>query len=368
MAHIQSFPRDDRPSALYLLAHQGPLRDPRPAEVQHMRIRRYMDLLRELRGVNHHYSEPHDIYVDFNLTGSGDFPGFMRLGEAIGQYRYRSVFVDLAAGSSFPGSSLRDIADSKIRYSLKQLPVEVIDVSLDPAGVLLERLEKLSKHYGWTMGDHLADDAHDIVCFFPGLSAKIARAIFFRHDERHNVLDLQLNALEQENPYSGGREPWLPQTLWCVYSQYELEHREKSEAARRAAGETLYRIEPEREALLIDEGLWCSEGARAAESMVFAEQRLAAFGFEKVVNGQTVSFSRSAATFVLFADPRSEGKIRISIYRAQAPKGKRGKPCWIRVGSGMTIPDKWWRGDQGSKFQAYLEKNLPQDEKEPRSR
>jgi hypothetical protein len=65
---LASLPPDTRPSALYLIAHQGTLKAPRPVEVQHMRIRRYMDLLGERRGIHHRYDEAHDIYVDLNFT------------------------------------------------------------------------------------------------------------------------------------------------------------------------------------------------------------------------------------------------------------------------------------------------------------
>jgi hypothetical protein len=358
MSTAYPFPRDERPSALYLLAHQGPLRNPRPVEVQHMRIRRYMDLLAEGRGVHHHYSETHDVYVDFNLTGSGEAPALMRLGEAIAGSRYRAVFVDLAGMSSFTGTSVRDIAYSKIEYTLRKLPIEVIDVGADPAGVLLDRLQKLSTKWGSVMRDYMADGDHDLVCFFPGLAANIVHAVFFRDEDVDDRIRRRLELLEGKNPYSGGREPWLPDTIWdAFYFHHIAKEREEAQAARRSSGEILYRIDPDREPVLIDECLWSAETPRSTESMATAEDRLAKFGFEKVIDGAVVSFQLSTSSVIFFADPRWEGKIQVHGYQLQATKRKRGKPQWKSAGE-MYILDSWWHSDPGNRFKAALQKRF----------
>jgi hypothetical protein len=358
MSTVYPFPRDERPSALYLLAHQGPLRNPHPVEVQHMRIRRYMDLLAEGRGVHHHYSEAHDVYVDFNFTGSGEAPALMRLGEAIAGSRYRAVFVDLAGISSFTGTSSRDIAYSKIEYTLRQLPIEVIDVGADPAGVLLDRLRKLSTKWGSVMRDYMADGDHDLVCFFPGLAASVAGAVFFRDEDFDDRVRRRLESLERENPYSGGREPWLPETIWnAFYIHHVAKEREEEQAARRSSGETLYRIDPDRDSVLIDEGLWSAEAPRSVESMAMAEGRLMKFGFDKVVDGAVVSFQLSASSVIFFADPRREGKIQVRGFRLEPTKRKRGKPQWKSVGE-MYILDSWWLSNPGNRFKAALQKQF----------
>jgi hypothetical protein len=46
----------------------------------------------------------------------------MRMGEAIGEHRYRAVFVDLVGISSFGASSLRDLAYSKVEKPCKRCP------------------------------------------------------------------------------------------------------------------------------------------------------------------------------------------------------------------------------------------------------
>lgn len=357
MANIRAFPPDQRPSALYLVAHQGPMRSPRPIEVQHMRIRRYMDFLRELRGIHHHYSEAHDIFVDFNFTGSGEFPGLMRLGEAIADNKYRSVFADLVGLSSFGVSSLRDLAYSRAEGVLRRLPIEVIDVSTDPAGVLAERMATLSDKWGRMMCDYMHDGSHDLVCFFPGLAANILDAVFFRDDDNDELVRRRTERLERENPYRAGGEPWLPDTLWTVFGGYEQKEREESAAARRAAGEVLFQVAPEDRPLLLEERLW-SGSPRSPESLSIAEDRVVKFGFEKCADGQVVSFRFDSPPVVLFADIRAEGKIEIAAYHLEPPKRKRAKPQWRRVGSAMVVRDSWWSSDPAGKFAAYIAKQM----------
>lgn len=362
MAAVPSLPPDNRPSALYLVAHQGRLRNPLPVEVQHMRIRRYMDLLAELRGLHHHFDEAHDIYVDFNFDGSGAFPALMRLGEAVGQHRYRAIFVDLVGDNPLGRPSGRRAAYLRMEAGLRQLPVEVIDVSLDPAGVLLEKLEGRSTKWAKAILNYMTDGVHDMVCFFPGLAAEIVEAVFFRDlREKDNptgdLVRRGVQYLASENPYAAGRMPWLPDSIWTTYSRYEIQERGERQAARRTSGEPLYRVAPDEEPKLIDEGLWGGRH-RSTESMTKAESRLSAFGFEKIVDGQVLSFQRKRADFLLFADPRTEGKIEISAYRLVPSKRKRGKPLWGRVGS-WRIRDSWWMSDPQGRFEVFLAKRLP---------
>jgi hypothetical protein len=369
MGSARVFSRDDRHSALYLVAHQGPLRKPRPVEIQHMRIRRYIDLLRQLRGVEHRYSEGEDIYIDFNLTGTGQFPGLMRLGERISQHKYRAVFVDLVGQSSFPGDSFRDTAYSKLEYTLAQLPIEVIDISRDPSGVLVERLSELTKSWARVMCGEMVDASHDMVCFFPALSAQIIEAAFFQSgDQLHETVSRRIEVLSKDNPYSGGREPWLPEPLWYAYRQYERQSKEEENEARRAKGEALYRVAPGDEPKLIDQDLWGNEPPRTPESLAAIEARLHTFGFEKHVEGQVVSYERQYANFVLFADPRHEGKIKIQVFRFVPATGKRGsKPKWHHTRPLRSIPDTWWKANAGKEFEQFLANHLPEDNEGPRN-
>jgi hypothetical protein len=208
------------------------------------------------------------------------------------------------------------------------------------------------------MATDMRDGSHDIVCFFPALAARIVDAVFMRDDDNADLVRRRVERLELENPYSAGNEPWLPETIWSVFRRYEQKDREDAEAARRKAGETLFRVEPDGKALLIDEHPF-SQAPRTAESLAKAEDRLAGFGFEKARDGQVVSFRRDYPPFVLLADPRQEGKIEVEAYQLEPPEAQRGKPQWRRVGSTMSIPDFWWRCDPAKKFAAYLSKHIP---------
>jgi hypothetical protein len=104
----------------------------------------------------------------------------------------------------------------------------LIDVAADPAGVLLDRLEKILEKWGGVMCQYMSDGAHDIVRFFPGLAASIARAVFFRDPDVGDHMRRHLESLENVNPYSGGREPWLPPSIWeAFYEHHIVKEREK---------------------------------------------------------------------------------------------------------------------------------------------
>lgn len=367
MSNVCTIPSDNRASALYLLAHQGPLTYPRPVEVQHMRIRRYMDLLREFRGARHHYSEAHDIYVDFNFTGSGDFPGLMRLGEAIGQHRYRAVFVDFAGMSSYTGTSPRDTAYNRAMHTLRSLPVPLIDVSDDPEGVLLQRLKERFPHLGEHVLLQMDDGAHDFFCYFPGLAAEIARAIFYRYDEPcgmetvGNEIRRRIDLVREENPYRAGSEPWISDTLMRFYWEREKARQKEEAEQRRVAGKMQFRVDPRSVPKPMEEGLWRQAGSRDLEGIAAAEKRLLDFGFQKVTDGTAVAFIYPFRDLTLYADPREAGRISVTAYRLDPGKGRHPKPRWVPVGHPQTILDTWWKADPAEQFLAFVEKQFPED-------
>jgi hypothetical protein len=141
MAELHPFTADKLRSVLYIIAHMGPLRDPHPIELQHMRIRRYMDLLREYKSENHSYNEDEDIFVEFNLYPPKQYPALM-LGEAIANHRYEAVFVDIARPIDSSRLSEREHSLLQIWNILKSLPTRLIDVSDDPDNLLATRLAK----------------------------------------------------------------------------------------------------------------------------------------------------------------------------------------------------------------------------------
>jgi hypothetical protein len=359
MAEFSVNHSDMRPSALYLLAHEGPLRSPFPIEIQHMRIRRYMGLLHELRGQHHHFSEADDIYVDFNFEGTWQFPSLMRLGEAVGRHQYKAIFTDLPGGAG-PGSSNRDSALPRLMYSLKAFPVELINVRLDPYGVLAERAKRTSEHWERHIVDELSNPGHDILCFFPGLAADVLRAAFFPDwEERDSAVSQRIGIISDEHPYRAGAVPDFSERLVSHYYDIEEKNRQEQAKERRAAGETLYCIDPTRQPVLIEERTWGNEPVRSSESLAAAEARVISFGFHKQIDGAIVSLLLEKKPFTLFADIRVEGKITVEVFRLEEPKGNRKKPRWTAVyGGGMTILDTWWKSDASRRFDEFAAKKF----------
>jgi hypothetical protein len=117
--------------------------------------------------------------------------------------------------------------------------------------------------------------------------------------------------------------------------------------------EIMFRVEPDGWPLSLEEGV-CG-GTRSPESLAAAEARLSAVGFEKRVEGRIVSYRRDVPPFVLFADPRKEGKLEIATHHQDPVRG-RGK---VKL---VAIPDAWWESesDPARRFAEFVEKNFPQ--------
>jgi hypothetical protein len=85
--------------AIYLVGH-GPRRQPRPIELQHVRILRYFDALERKLGIDFSTRE---VFVDVNWppTNYGapeHFPELLKLAAPIREKSYDTVIVDLAPG------------------------------------------------------------------------------------------------------------------------------------------------------------------------------------------------------------------------------------------------------------------------------
>ena len=87
--------------AAYMVGH-GPYREPRPLELQWMRIRRYHDLLANVDRV---FQCPLEPYMDLNYprtdiwAGKDRFPALCRLIKDAEQGRFRAVLIDIAGSS-----------------------------------------------------------------------------------------------------------------------------------------------------------------------------------------------------------------------------------------------------------------------------
>ena len=125
--------------AAYLVGH-GPLREPRPIELQLMRIFRYQSLLGlkdEFRAFNGEYY----FYIDLNYPRSKpsyqreNFPQFHQLLEDLEARSIGLVLIDVKESDGFYDSY------SWIRFALTNAGVRVVNVFYDSEKVLEECIE-----------------------------------------------------------------------------------------------------------------------------------------------------------------------------------------------------------------------------------
>ena len=157
--------------AAYLVGH-GPLREPRPIELQLMRILRYQSLLSskdELKG----FWRESSFYLDLNYPRSKpfyhreNFPEFQKMLEDLEGRSIGLVLIDVQE-SVGPYDSY-----SWIREALMNAGVRVVNVFYDSEKLIKEYIEERYRGQGLIQE---VDDGSDFVNFFPSLSAAIGRA------------------------------------------------------------------------------------------------------------------------------------------------------------------------------------------------
>lgn len=115
--------------------------------------------------------------------------------------------------------------------------------------------------------------------------------------------------------------------------------------------ELVYQIEPGRDPVLSEEGLW-SDPHRTSEEMAFALARLSELGFKVEYEGNAVRSTLEHGDLVIYADPRRAKKIVFRVYRLAATKAKSGipKPKYL---CSFSFQDSWSK-DLHAKFFARL--------------
>lgn len=135
----------------------------------------------------------------------------------------------------------------------------------------------------------------------------------------------------------------------------EAERKAKqTHTASRKQSETLYRTAPDLEPSLIDEGAALyGRIPRDAASMVWAEQRLEALGFEIILEGAVKSYLSERGDFVVYADPRALGIIEFAAYKKPLPKLGRRLRVWAFKRFGLQDS---WKSDIRGKYESRLAK------------
>lgn len=130
------------------------------------------------------------------------------------------------------------------------------------------------------------------------------------------------------------------------------EEAEAIQRRKRKKGEMLYRTAPDVEPKLIDEGLRVGKG-RNAETLAWAEGRLAELGFKVTVEGNVKTYVDEREHLVVFADPRGEGEISFLVFSKPLPRHLRS--VGIRQGmlGSFSLMDDW-KHDIREKYERRL--------------
>jgi hypothetical protein len=215
--------------AIYLVGH-GPLKEPRPIELQHQRVLRYMTLVRES---NNWDWQDVSMFVDLNYPRSADpvrnqssFPQFEALVEAVKAGQYEVVYLDLQV-TRFT-NPLPDYGFMPMR--LKQMGATVLNAHYDDGDVLQRTL---LDRYGESAKVQQIDDGSDMVAFFPGLANQVASAALRSElfnpadptsEDYRRVWD-RLSKLRAKKPHLRGSEPFIDDRLEAEWqrAQYQKE-------------------------------------------------------------------------------------------------------------------------------------------------
>ncbi|ADO71712.1 hypothetical protein [Stigmatella aurantiaca] len=332
--HIVDTKEAGSASAIYLIGH-GPLREPRLVEMQLFRIQRYIRLLpmKERRDIPLPADE---VFVDINyprktvIEARDGFPALKQLVAAIRSKRISHVFVDIVPPNG-PQLGVEWNPDA-----LSKSGAIVINVVDDEHRLLHPVLER----YGASPQELLiwsgAADSEDMVTFFPVLAGRIMQRLVFDQEEREipYALSRKIEQLCDESPYGGGNFPTISSITENRLVRRKWEQSEKIKS-RRSQEEVLLRLSPrsDEKAVLLDEVLF--DKPRTNEQWIWAEERLKNLGFEKKVEDRRMSFIRRVGNHLVYADPRSEGRIHFKIYEMS----KNGKA--VQSASTFMLPDKW---------------------------
>jgi hypothetical protein len=302
--------------AAYLVGH-GPLREPRPIELQLMRIFRYQSLLGLKEEFRNLWREYH-YYIDLNYPRlkpsyqREKFPQFQQLVDDLEARSIGLVLIDVQESDGFYDSY------SWIRHGLTNAGVRVVNVFYDSEKLLEECIQVQYRGHG-----HLqeVDDGSDFVNFFPALGAAIGRAaldpgfrLSDRRSEQFEAAIRHLHRIGERNPYSAGREPFIQGDLTAEWFRrfHEIQKKERIERMRH---EQLFRLAPRMAGLLIDEGLHPFAEVRSADEFTKAEELVKQLGLEKTVEDRCVSYVFHGDGFDVYADIRSKPKLFFYIYK-----------------------------------------------------
>lgn len=349
-----------RKAAIYLVSH-GPLREPRPIELQLMQIHRYIDLL-GAAGAKFEWPFPEgggrmmpeaytfiDCTIDRHANSRTEwsrYPQLHALHEAVSKGLYEVVFISYQGGTW---------ATDYIPFQgvLENAGAKVLNASSAEADELV--LARLGDRYA------SITDGSDMACFFPGLASDILQSIFpyWELDRQdfpaivREYINRKKYALDHDSPYRSSNWPFVNENIkahaWERKSA-ELE----AERVERRKRETLFLVHPDKKPMLLNEGNHWSDGEpRPTEAQLqSAEERLFSMGFSRIVDGQTVSYQRVFGDVTVFADPRSAKGIRFAAYTQKMSRGRHPKLTCESLGDFLVLDT--WKKDLKSKVEQWV--------------
>jgi hypothetical protein len=122
-------------------------------------------------------------------------------------------------------------------------------------------------------------------------------------------------------------------------------------AREQRRSETLYKIDPNRPPLVIDEGIPFNI-CRSVDEMAWAEDRLLALGFEIGLDGNVKSYISETDAFIVYADPRQNYLIEFNVYLKQFARGGATHPI------GYFALTDYWKNSFNQKYQSCLMRTI----------
>jgi hypothetical protein len=303
--------------AFYFIGH-GPRREPRLIELQHMRVLRYRELAHHPDDAD--FKSP-QIFIDLNHERRSptpqSFPQFYALIAAIREGAIGIVYLDVHEEQS------PSISYSWVRMYLEAAGAKVINVFYDEDRVFENAVKQ---RYGPDVSPEDIDDASDFVCFFPRSAFYIASRSLGRSPlGMTTVAPEELRShwyrLKDLHPYARGETPFVEARLDRIWKDLSILRRNKEQADRKET-ELLFRLAPDGNGLLMDEGLY---EPRNHERLAWAEKRVCEdLKFTRVEEDRLVSYQRETDGVVIFADIRGEGRINFYVF----DNGGRTKGFW----------------------------------------
>lgn len=127
--------------------------------------------------------------------------------------------------------------------------------------------------------------------------------------------------------------------------------RQKRKRERRTV-ERQYLIAPFGCPKLFDEGSFYRAGLRSSEEMQQAKDRLQLLGLRHVVDGNIESWTDDRQDWIVYADPRQNGRIEFTVWRKPLPKRESKNPYSLRIMYFYMLDS--WKNDIKKKYEARL--------------